>query len=250
MTTDAMLIFFCILFPVIIIVATLENHIKTYIPRKKEALNCMGKDMTMSLIRKDEGAKLAFKGIMEFLGGFYRKATEYFEEALKLELSDENKAFCYDWLSHCYFRLDEHKEYTEVRARAARALPTNDNALVAYANCCAERGDFENAAHYYNQAIKYNPNNTFAYRSLGFMAETKGNYEKAIEYFETALKINPSDIDVMYDMAVCHSALGDYDAADEFMKKAVANDPDNRYESFKKKILDIRKINDGDLPRP
>lgn len=244
------LICFLIIVPILMFAYPVSELIKEHFSNRRKALNFMGKDMPVSIIRKDKGAKLAYKGIMKFLEEEYQKSAELFEEALRLELCDENREFCFNWLSHCYSKLRSHEKYKEVRLRAVQALPTNDNVLMSYANCCADDGDFKTAEYYCSQALKYNPNNTFAYRALGFMAETKGEYRKAVEYFSTVLKINASDIDVIYEKAVCHAALEENETAQELMKQAVVNDIDNRYDNYRKKISDIRKINSGDLNEP
>ena len=212
--------------------------------KKKKALRIIGKD---AIKYKDQGAKLAYKGILLFLDEKYNTAAEYFEEALKLDVGDSNRAFCYEWLAHCFIKQHKHNEYKEIRRRGAEALPYNDAVLVAYANCLADEGDFKNAEYYYNQAIKYNPNNITAYRALGFIAETRGQYEKAIEYFETLLKVSEHDLISMYEKAVCYAALGNFDEAERLMINAIAVDNENNYEKYKTHIMNIRKISEHDL---
>ncbi len=214
---------------------------------RKKALSFLGKDLPVSVIRKDNGARLAYKGLMKFLEEDYQKSSELFEEALRLNLCDENKNFCFRWAAHCCLKMNQHEKYKETLFRAVQALSTDDDILVLYANCCADDGDYNNAEFYYNQALRYNPNCNYAYRALGFISETRGRYGKALEYFDTALTINEGDIDVMYEKAICHGVLGEYEKAEEFMTRAVANDDKDRYELYKKKLQNIIKISEKDL---
>lgn len=218
--------------------------LKEHFKKRKKALSIIGKD---AIRYGDKGAKLAYKGIMKFFAEKYNGAAEYFEDALKLNLHEDNKAFCFEWLSHCYYKQGKLTDYKKIRKRAAQALATNDNALTAYGACLADDGDFENAIYYYNQALKYNPNNCIAYRTLGLIEQSKGNYDKAIEYFDTALKVSGQDVLSLYEKAVCLAAKGDYKEAEALMTQAVAADEEDRYEKYKNKVHTILKISEHDL---
>lgn len=220
------------------------QKLKQHLAFKKDALKIIGKD---AIRYGDKGAKLAYKGIMKYYNEKYIASAEYFERALKLNLDDHNTAFCYEWLAHCYYKLDKPDEYKKIRFRAVQAVPTNDEVLVIYAACLADRGDFKNAEYYYNQAIKYNPNNVNAYRTLGLMEQTRGNYEKALQFLDTALKVCEQDIASIYEKAVCYAAMGEYQKAEELMTRAAAADESNQYEHYKTKIQNILKISEHDL---
>lgn len=224
--------------------------IKDHFKNRRQALNYMGEEISFDIIRKDKGAKLTYKGIMKYLDQEYRDAANLFEKALKLRLCDENREFCCNWLCNCYRLLGYNKLYKNARLQCTKALPTNDNVLMDYAWCCAEDGETEKAEEYCKRALKYNPSNNGAYRLLGFIATNTRNYSNALEYFEKALKINAFDADVLFEKAVCYAALDDYNNAREIMKQAVANDTQGKYERYRQKIEDIRKINSGDLEDP
>lgn len=141
-----------------------ERRINARKGMRLEAKRIMGDD---ALIRIDPGAKLAYKGLTLFMRQEYEKAAEHFEKALALDICDDNKAFCFNWLSHCYYRLNRFKEVTAVNLRAVTALPTNDNMLWRYGDCCMLDGSFERAEYYFNLALRYNPNNSEVYIRLG-----------------------------------------------------------------------------------
>ena len=234
----------------IIAIALLGEGVQAYkkhLTHKRRALNCMGNEMPLSVIRKDKCAKFAFNGLIKFSKGEYHRAAECFENALVENFCEQNIEFCYNWLAACYAKLDNDKKHKEIRKRAAEVLATNDAALCLYADILANEGDFKNAELYYERAIKYNPNCSHAYHVLGMMAAEKGEYEKALNKFETALKINPHYVQAVYQSAVCHAALGDMEKAENFMTMAVSSDDDNEYEKYKEKIEIIRKIKNGDL---
>ncbi len=214
---------------------------------RKEALRCLGKDINLSMLRKDKGAMLAYKGIMQCLDENYQNGAYYFEEALKLPLGDQNARFCYDWLRHCYVKLDYKEKYVDALTRTVQSLPTDDEVLYMYGDFLAMEGKYEKALYYFNQAVKYNPNNESAYDSIGQIAMDRMEYEKAIEYFNKAIKINENYIDAICLKAVCYAAMDDFENAEKFMTQAMAMDGKNRYEHYKQKLDNIRKIKNGDL---
>ncbi len=232
---------------VMLFIAAVSAEVKKRRANKKEALRCLGKDIDLSMLRKDKGAMLAYKGIMQCLDENYQNGAYYFEEALKLPLGDHNGRFCYDWLRHCYAKLDYKDKYVDALKRSVQALPTDDEVLYMYGDYLAMNGSYEKALYYFNQAVKYNPNNESAYDSLGQIAMDRMEYEKAIEYFNKAIKINENYIDAICLKAVCYAAMDDFENAEKFMTQAMAMDGKNRYEHYKQKLDNIRKIKNGDL---
>ncbi len=232
---------------VMLFIAAVSAEVKKRRANKKEALRCLGKDIDLSMLRKDKGAMLAYKGIMQCLDENYQNGAYYFEEALKLPLGDNNGRFCYDWLRHCYAKLDYKDKYVDTLKRSVQALPTDDEVLYMYGDYLAMNGSYEKALYYFNQAVKYNPNNESAYDSLGQIAMDRMEYKKAVEYFDKALKINENYIDAICMKAVCFAAMDDFDSAEKFMTQAMAMDGKNRYEHYKQKLDNIRKIKNGDL---
>lgn len=218
--------------------------IKEYRVNKKKALAIIGKDAIKS---GDKGAKLAYKGIVKFLNEKYEGAAAYFEKALKLNIGEDNSAFCYKWLAACYEKRGKWEACKAVYRRAAEALATSDDALVSYANCCARDSDFKNAEHYYNRALNYNPNNVNAYIGLGLIAETRAEYEKAVGYFDTAQKISEDCLTAMYEKAVCYAAMGNFSETEKLMLQATAIDENDNYFNYKTKIRNIIKISEHDL---
>ena len=220
------------------------QKLKKQFSYKKDALKIIGKDAIKS---GDKGAKLAYKGIVKFLNEKYEGAAAYFEKALKLNIGEDNSAFCYKWLAACYEKRGKWEACKAVYRRAAETLATSDGALVSYANCCARNSDFKNAEHYYNRALNYNPNNVNAYIGLGLIAETRAEYEKAVGYFDTAQKISEDCLTAMYEKAVCYAAMGIFSETEKLMLQATAIDENDNYSNYKTKIRNIIKISEHDL---
>jgi tetratricopeptide (TPR) repeat protein len=81
---------------------------------------------------------------------------------------------------------------------------TDGNYLVHNTLGCllAEKGQFEKAIPYFEQALEISPNFDVTYFNLGVTFCLQGQFDKAIPYFEKALEINPNN-------AVMHCTLGD-----------------------------------------
>lgn len=217
-----------------------------YCKKKRVALGYLGKEVDLKLLRKDKGAMLAYKGIVKCLDVDLIRGAECFENALKLNLPDCNAKFCYDWLLHCYRSLNHKEKYEDTLKRTVQALPTDDHVLYTYGDYLAGNGDYEKALYYFEQALKYNPNNEDVYDSLGQIAMDRMEYEKAIDYFNKALKINENFVGEIYMKALCHAAMDDFDNAERFMTQAVSMNAEP-YETYRKKLDIIKGIKDGEL---
>lgn len=208
---------------VILLFVTLKNSAttekqptKAYI--RKKALNLMGEDFNAKHLKDDEGAKLMYNGIVQFLKEDFRDAASCFEEALKLSLSDNNRLFCFVWILRCYEALCYDAVYEVTIRRMLQALPANDKSLHLGGLYYANKGEYEKAVYYFEQAIKY---------------------------YDTVLKINENDVFCICQKAVCYAALGDYEAAEKLTVRAAAFNADD-FEMIEKKLEMIKKIRSGD----
>ena len=77
----------------------------------------------------------------------------------------------------------------------------------------------------YQKALELDPNDAELLHNLGWAYYQKGEYDIAISYLDNAIMFDPDDSSIYDSRGVCHSAKGDFEKAVADFKKASALDP-------------------------
>ena len=85
--------------------------------------------------------------------------------------------------------------------------------------------NYEEAAPFFESAIKKDPSFIYAYRVLIICFEQQQQLKKAIDLYETVLKLSPSDKQLCYNLALTYLELKAYDNAINKLKMALRIDP-------------------------
>ncbi len=93
------------------------------------------------------------------------------------------------------------------------------------ANTLFDEGNFDAAIPEYKKVLKYNPQESKALYTLGFIYNSKKEYGKALGYFSKALKLNPNMIEARYMIAIVNYELGDNQTAKQSLLTAIEQDP-------------------------
>ena len=72
-----------------------------HMAKRRAALRALGKH-GVRIIRHDDTAKIAYKGILALLNDDTAKAEELLQKALSLSDSRQNQLFCLEWLRNLY----------------------------------------------------------------------------------------------------------------------------------------------------
>lgn len=139
--------------------------------------------------------------------------------------------------------LDDMGLYQEAANEYRKALALRPTSTLAsnLGLCCQRLGDLEAAEAAYDQAIRLDPQNAFAYNNASAMYYREGDYEIALEYAEQALDINPGMKQALGTAAICYALLGYQAEYEDHYRRAVAAGYDGR------KIKDIIKNLDPEL---
>lgn len=96
--------------------------------------------------------------------------------------------------------------------------------LVKAGSAARANKNFDDAIKLLNEAINFQPNNSWAYNNLGITYKDIGEYDKAIEQYNKALQISPNYKYVYGNRAFVYRKLGDYDNAIADYKKTLSLD--------------------------
>lgn len=120
----------------------------------------------------------------------------------------------------------EHQSMMMQFIESAKQDPTNIQARITLGNIYYDRGKFEEAAKWYEEALALDPKNTDVLVDLGVCYREK-NPQKSIELFDTALKVDPKKQQALFNKVIVYLFdLKDVQKAKESLQKLEENYPD------------------------
>jgi len=137
--------------------------------------------------------------------GFYDKAVEHFETAVRLEPGNP------DYHSNLGLAYSKKGLMDKGMSQFQIALGLNPNNVNTYYNlglAYDSKGLLDMAFKYYQTALKLNPRHPKAHVSLGIFYGRKGMAARAIDHFRAALVINPDDPTIHHNLANAYEMAG------------------------------------------
>lgn len=197
----------------------LSNFTIPYVNRKKAALRALGKE-GVKIMRHDETAKLAYKGIYAVFLGKYPKAEEMLQQALANSDVRQNQMFCVEWLIRLYEAMDNAPKLLWCYRKAVEYSPDNPEAQSRLGHAYFSDGKLDQAYYCFEQALRYDPNNGYSYYSIAKIHMVRGEDEKAFETLTKLLKINENHPLVHSELANYYAMQNNREMAEEECKKA------------------------------
>lgn len=165
------------------------------------------------------------------------QAKSILEEIIKNEPANIDALYN---LGMCFTELGQAGKAIPLLKRCAELKSDFDNAFVALGFAYEKTNDTENAKKYFLEAIKIEPNNSYALRNLGGLFGKSSDLEKAIYYLEKSYRINPSDPMTVYGLGHIYKIIEEYEKADEFFRKVLTLEaPENLKDLAKDGLREI-----------
>lgn len=192
------------------------------VPRKEKrrtAARALGKD-GIKLVRKDEVAKMAYKGIYALLEGKLPEAEEILQKALARTDLRQNQMFCIEWLIRLYEAMDNDAKLMWCYRKAVEYAPDNPEAQSRLGHAYFSDGKLDQATYCFEQALRYDPNHGYSYFSLAKIQMVRGEDDKAFETLQKLVKINENHPLCHAELADWYAMRGDAQHAEEECRKA------------------------------
>lgn len=126
------------------------------------------------------------------------------------------------FLALCHDDMQLYGEAIKHYDAAAKIRPTST--LYSNMGLCQQRmGQKDSAQESYEQAIRLDPSNAFAYNNLAAMYFREGAYHDALEYAEQAIQADPNLPQALGTAAVCSALLGETEDYERYYRQAVAH---------------------------
>lgn len=196
-----------------------ENLIAPYINRRNAALRALGKE-GIRIVRKDEVAKLAYKGIYSLLKGRIPEAEDYLQQSLAQSDVRQNQLFCVEWLIRLYESAENNAKLMWGYRTAVELAPENPESQSRLAQAYYSAGHLDKAIYHFEQALRYDANNGYSYFSLAKIYLIRDDMKKAYEMLEMLKKVNEHHPLCYVAFADYYAMNGEKEKAEEAVKKA------------------------------
>lgn len=188
------------------------------------------------------------------------------EESLKQIIQDRQKTKELEEIkqklivaSNEIIRLNQEVELAQNQINDAKREKYNEeiNILVSAefvneGNAKYEIDDFKGAIQDYDNAIKFNPNNSKAYFNRGLSKEARNDHEGALKDFDKGIELDPKNARAYYDRGLIKNELRATESAIEDFSRAIELDPNyedayferglSKYQSDSSAITDFDKV--------
>ncbi|MHC1599312.1 MAG: tetratricopeptide repeat protein [Candidatus Methanospirareceae archaeon] len=157
------------------------------------------------------------------------RADNYLLEIIK---EDYKRAELYMSLAISYLKLQDFgrgKEYFGKASKVRRELNDNRGMSVDYkrfGDFYAFKGEYDEAAKYYREAIRAYPGDAKDHSNLGVLLKNLKRYDEAEEEYREAIRADPDYAAAHYNLGVLLSDLKRYGEAVKYYREAIRADPD------------------------
>lgn len=197
----------------ITLIAVIWTDVVTpYRAKRKTALRALGKD-GIKLVRKDDVAKLAYKGIYALIDGRLAEAEEILQLALSRSDIRQNQMFCIEWLIRLYEAMENDSKLMWCYRKAVEYAPDNAEAQSRLGHAYFTEGKLDQAIYCFEQALRYDPNHGYSYFSIAKVQMLRGEDDAAFETLQKLVKINENH-------PLCHAVFADWYAMHGDAQKA------------------------------
>ena len=149
--------------------------------------------------------------------GRYKEALPFFDNAIEQDKQNDD---VYRMKAQTLMMLERFSEAIDVVIDALNINPENVWTLILMGNIWAKQGNVGSAMHYYNEALKFHPNDVIAINNIGAAYAQQNMFEKALEVFDRALDVDSSYINTYYGKALVLNNLNRYEEAWKIVVKA------------------------------
>lgn len=184
--------------------STLCSFAKESFSERRAALRALGKH-GLRILRHDEGARCAYKGILMLMKGRYPEAEEKLMRALSISDNRQNQLFCVEWLIKLYEAQENEGQLMWALRKAAEIAPDNPDAQSRLGHAYYNEGKLSSAEYCFEQALRYDPNYGYSYYSLATIYTLRGEDERALETLKKLVTIQENHPLVYAELATWYA---------------------------------------------
>ena len=157
-----------------------------------------------------------------FQRGYFDQAETAFRRALRDDPSSAEASY---GLGSVYLKQDKAREARESFERAVKLSASYPDTLPSAWNnlglLATREGHMDEAAGYFQEALRVSPDNWIAVENLGNAYRLQKRWDEARKTLERALAARPQDPEANYNLAMVFAQTGEPERAYEYLRKAL-----------------------------
>ena len=174
-----------------------------------------------------EANELATEAYRAAAAGDYDLAIAQYSAALQKPIWNQQKAPLYTNRGYAYNSKRQFADAIADHTEAIRLNPQLSYAFAARGYAYLERGELEKAFVDLTESIRLDPNSDSAYYNRGLLLTRRGEFSDALMDFNEAVRCSPDRADRLIARALCYLAMDDIDRALASFDGAIATEPTN-----------------------
>jgi tetratricopeptide (TPR) repeat protein len=174
-----------------------------------------------------EADDLVIEGSHAETVGDYDVAIAQYSAALQKPMWTQQKALVYTNRGHAYNSKRQFAEAIADHSEAIRLNPQLSYAFAARGYAYSELGELDKAFKDLTESIRLDPNSDSAYYNRGLLRHRRGEFSDALTDFDEAVRCSPDRADRLVARALCYFAMDDFDRALASFDGAIAAEPGN-----------------------
>ena len=162
--------------------------------------------------------------VYEKFGAFYKAKSDfnnaiiYYDKAIEL---DKNNGNAYLGRAECYKALGDKFNAHENFDKAKNINSAQEKIRTARKLCTEEK--YDAAQPFASDSLALNPNNAWAWVTLGNIYNGKQEYKNGIFYYEKAIELNSEIAEAYNGLGHAYMQLGKYNKTTDNLRKAIDN---------------------------
>jgi tetratricopeptide (TPR) repeat protein len=174
-----------------------------------------------------EANALATEAYRADFAGDYDVAIAQYSAALQKPLENQQKALLHTNRGHAYNSKRQFADAIADHTEAIRINPQLSYAFAARGYSYLELGELDKAFIDLTESIRLDPNSDSAYYNRGLLLNRRGKFAEALTDFDEAVRCSPERADRLVARALCYLAMNDFDRALASFDGAIAAEPGN-----------------------
>jgi tetratricopeptide (TPR) repeat protein len=171
--------------------------------------------------------ELAMEGFRAAANGDYDIAIALYSAALQKPVWTRQKAALHSNRGYAYNSKRQFAEAIADQTEAIRLNPQLSYAFAARGYAYLEKGELDKGFVDLTESIRLDPNSDSAYYNRGLLLDRRGEFSDALKDFDEGVRCTPERADRLVARGLCYFALGDFDRALASFDGAVATEPSN-----------------------
>ncbi len=153
----------------------------------------------------------------------YAQAADVLKKAVEVSPANQERSIL---LGECCYKIGDIVGAKQSLLDAAEMADGDEKAIEEIAQICFDHDLLEDAESILRMTYSQDVREQKVYNQFGLMAKEKGQYEKAKTYYNEALKISPNCDYVNYNIAVLYIELENFLVAKAHIKRALKHHPE------------------------